>query len=180
MLDLAAPAEMREVAGLALGELLDRYAIGVNRLDRRVLELSDEALDTFFQPEAGVGRWSCRVLLGHLADAELVQVHRMRRTVGEESPMLALWDEHSFIDEGLYSREGVSTPIAGGVAVIHTLRMWAGEWLRTLPEGAWGRRALHPEEGPQTLLDQLIKTTWHLEHHAWFLARKVERLRAGT
>lgn len=177
MSDLPAPPATAEFAQLPLPDLLDRYAIGVNRLDRRVLELNDEELDTFFRPEAGVGRWSCRVLIGHLADTELVQVHRMRRIIGEHNPLFALWDENSFIDEGLYSRDGVTLPVAGGVAVIHTLRMWAGDWLRSLPDEAWARTALHPEEGAQSLRAQLVKTTCHLEHHAWFLARKLERLR---
>ena len=104
----------------------------------------------------------------------------MRRTVGEANPVLALWDENSFIDEGLYApRDGVALPIAGCVGVIHTMRLWATEWLRSLPEDAWARLALHPEEGEQTLCDQLLKSVWHLEHHAWFLTRKVARLRPG-
>ena len=180
MADLPSPPTYDEFDSLILGDLLDRAAIGVNRLDRRVLELGDEELDTFFRPEAGVGRWSCRVLLGHLADADLVFVHRMRRTVGELNPVLALWDEHSFIDEGLYARDGVSLPVAGSVAVVHTLRMWHVEWLRSLPEAAWARVALHPERGELTLRSQVVTTAWHLEHHAWFLARKLEKLRPGS
>lgn len=177
---LTAPPSRQSVAALEIPALIDRYAYGVNCLDRRVLELSDEDLDTFFRPEAGVGRWSCRVLVGHLADTELVQVHRMRRMFSEEAPVVALWDENAFIDSGLYApREGAGLPVAGSVGVIHTLRLWTTEWLRALPEDGWGRRCLHPEEGELILRDQLVKTTWHLEHHAWFLRRKIERLRGG-
>ena len=39
-----------------------------------------------------VGRWPIRVLLGHLADAELVFVHRMRRAVGEAARFVGFSD----------------------------------------------------------------------------------------
>lgn len=159
---------------MPLGEIVGRYARGTTLLERRLLDLDDEQADAFFRPEAGVGRWSCRALIGHLADAEVVQVHRMRRTVAEDQPVFALWDENAFLDAGLYS--GAGHPLAGFVATIHTLRAWTGEWLESLPESAWGRVSLHPESGEQTLRALLNKTTWHFEHHVWYLRRKLSRI----
>lgn len=158
--------------------MVDRYAVGVENFDRRVFELNDGELDTAFLPDAGVGRWPARVLLGHLADAELAQVHRIRRTVAEEHPVLATWDENAFIDAGLYGRpgSGADYPAGAFVAVIHTLRKWAAQWLRTLPEEAWERKALHPERGELTVRLMTAHITWHLEHHAWYLNRKVDLL----
>lgn len=161
-------------------ELSERFRLGTDRIERRLLELNDEQLDTFFRPEVGVGRWSCRVLMGHLADADLVFVHRMRRAVAEDRPILAVWDENAFIDAGVYSDEpppkgqgGKGHPVAGFVAVIHTLRMWHGEWLRTLTDEQWNRAALHPERGEQNVKLILTYATWHLENHAWYLSRKL-------
>jgi hypothetical protein len=171
------------LSGLALPDLRARFAIGVENLDRRVLELSDDLLDTAFLPDAassaagvGIGRWPARVLVGHLADAEVLFVHRMRRTVAEEFPVLALMDEDAFIDAGLY---GPKAPVAGFVAVIHTLRTWTAQWLETLSEDQWGRRALHPQRGEQTLRRIVEYDTWHLEHHAAILRRKIDRLVGG-
>ena len=76
---------------------------GLQRFDSRIFELSDEQMDMAFLPDAGVGRWPVRVLVGHLADAELAFIHRMRRAVAEENPVLAVWDENAFIDAGLYA-----------------------------------------------------------------------------
>jgi hypothetical protein len=112
-----------------------------------------------------------RVLLGHLADAELVFSHRMRRAVAEENPVLAVWDENAFIDAGLYN--GGRYPIGGFVAAIHTLRRWTSEWLATLTPEQLARQAMHPERGPETVRWMLVLTTWHLEHHARFLNAKV-------
>ena len=73
--------ETVELAKLEIPELLARYGTGVENFDRRVFELSDDQLDMAFLPDAGVGRWPVRVLLGHLADAELMQTARIRRAI---------------------------------------------------------------------------------------------------
>lgn len=163
---------------MSADELIDRYERGVMSLDKRLLELGDEALDTAFLPDAGVGRWPCRVVVGHLADAELVQSHRLRRIVAEDGPLLAGWDESGFVDAGLYGPlDGTGgPPVAGFVAVIHTVRKWTGEWLRTLDGGEWERRSLHPRHGELTLRGMLAFTNWHFDHHVWHLNRKIERL----
>lgn len=173
------PAPTRQaILTLSPSDLIERYSQGSNRFERRTLELTDAQQDTAFRPDAGVGRWSCRILIGHVADAELVYAHRMRRAVGEENPVLALWDENAFIDSGLYAGQkgGADRPIAGSVALIHTVRLWTADWLRTLDDGQWRRQALHPENGPQSVRDMLVTAVWHLEHHAWYLSRKLERL----
>ncbi len=163
---------------LPWAELLPRYADGVEALDRRVLELDDELADLAFRPEAGVGRWSCRTLMTHLADAELVLTHRIRRTVAEDHPVLTLWDHEAFADAGLAEGAGAGPrpPIAGSVAAIHTLRLWTRDWLATLPEPVRDRTCLHPETGSLSVADLVARTTAHLEHHAAFLQAKLDRL----
>lgn len=168
-----APPQRDLFAALPTPDLIERYAQGITLIDRRVLEMPDDALDTYFRAEAGVGRWSCRVVVGHLADAEIAFAHRFRRAASEEGPLLHGWDQDAFIDANLYTKE---TPIAGFVAVIHTLRKFSTEWLGTLDEAAWGRRALSQSMGERTLGGLLVDATWHLEHHAWYLNAKIARL----
>ncbi len=174
------PPRADALSGLELEELIARYEGGANRIPTVVLELPTEALDRVFHPDEGVGRWSVRGVLSHLADAELVLTHRMRRQVSEAGPVFTPWDPDAFIEQTVYGEAGRAErlPPAGFVAVAHTLRRWTAEWLRTLGEDAWSRAGLHPEQGEQTLRDQVEKATWHLEHHVWFLERKLERLKA--
>ena len=181
---------LAELAGLSLAALVERFAAGVEHLDRRVLELPDDLLDTALLPAVaaaeGVGTWPARVLVGHLADAELLFVFRMRRTVAEEAPVLSVMDEQAFIDAGLYGAPGAAgeggaeggapPPVAGFIAVIHTLRKWAARWLGTLSDEQWRRRALHPERGELTVRRIVEYDTWHLEHHAAILRRKIDWL----
>lgn len=162
-----------DLKALTTPELIARYRWGVENFDRRVFELADDHLDQSFLPDAGLGRWSARAVLGHLADAELAMVQRMRRTVAEDNPVLGNWDENAFIDSGLYNAG--SPPIGGFVAVIYTLRVWAGEMLSALTPEQWQRRCLHSERGPMSLHELVAFATWHLERHAWFINRKVER-----
>ncbi len=180
----AAPLPMSFFQALPLPELIERFRTGSHRLDPRLLHLTDEQLDRTFDRAAGAGAWSCRVLIGHLADADLVYAHRMRRTIGEDRPMLALFDEHAFIDAGLYAPAlaGSPPPVAsaeagiapaGFVAVIHTLRLWGGQWLASLTEAQFERIALHPEQGEFPIRRQLEYVTYHLEHHGWFLTAKL-------
>lgn len=156
-------------------ELVHRYRRGLEMLDPRIFELSDSQLDTAFLPDAGVGRWPVRVLLGHLADAELAFVHRLRRAVAEDNPMFAAWDEDAFIDAGLYGgpEGGGAHPIAAYISVIHTLRRWTSTWLLTLMPDQFQRTGMHPQRGPQTVKTVLAYATWHLEHHGEYCNRKV-------
>jgi len=152
--------------------------MGVENFDNRITKLNDAHLDTAFRPEANVGRWPCRVLLGHMADAEMVWNHRMRRAVGELNPVFALWDENAFIDAGIYGtpETGPKYPIGAFVASIHTGRKWTAGWLETLTDDQWRRAGMHPDRGAITVRTMLELTTWHLEHHAWYFNLKVARL----
>lgn len=186
----ASPAQPRfeDIQALSLPDILTRFAKGVENFDRSVLALTDQQLDTAFLPSANVGRWPIRVLMGHLADAELAFVQRMRRVVAEDQPVFSVWDENAFIDRGVY---GSSDPAASAaspayrpqsvgafIATIYTLRKWHHEWLSSLHPSDWSRAGLHPDRGQQTLRTILDYDVWHLEHHAWFLKLKMAKLKS--
>jgi hypothetical protein len=176
-----------QLAELPTLQLISRFRRGVEAFDRRVFQLNERQIDTAFLPDAGVGRWPVRVLVGHVADADLAAIHRMRRVVGEENPVFANWDEDAFVDANLYGNvhEGyaddpeadharVMNALGGPMAVIHTNRQWAGQWLLSLEDSAWSRSGMHPIRGVMTLRDILVSYIWHLEHHAKFLEKKLD------
>lgn len=170
-------AEYAPLAALGWDRLIDRYRLGVENFDRRIFDLTDEQLDAAFLPSAGVGRWPVRVLLAHLADAEMAYTFRIRKAVAEDGATIEGWDENAWIDSGLYGRPGAPSPsIGGSVAVVHTLRLWGADWLPSLTPAQRLHRVVHPTRGALSVLDMTACTTWHLEHHAGFLNRKVEKM----
>lgn len=171
-----------DLAKLDTQALIARYRLGIEHFDRRVFELSNTQLDRPFQAEDGAGLWSCRALIGHIFDTELLYNMRLRRTLAEDAPVLENFDEHAFIDSplsGMHGRTpgepGIKQPIGAMAASVHTLRQTMAAALYQLAPAEWDRRAMHPQRGPVTFRDLLAIATAHLEHHARFLNAKVER-----
>jgi hypothetical protein len=174
---------LSEYAALGRDALARRLRVGVERFDPRVFHLSGAQLDTAFGPEAGCGRWSARAVIGHLADAELVLTHRMRRIAAEPGCVLSLWDFEGFIEGGFYGSvpmepgtASADLPIGASVAVIHATRQWNAAWLEQIPEAWLSHEAMHPERGPVTVGLMAAIDVWHIDHHAYYLNRKVARL----
>ena len=168
--------ELKEFAALSSAALTESFNHGYAKIDARVLQLTDVQLDRTFAKDSVAGEWSCRLLLGHLADAEIAFSHRMRRVAGEDKPALAAWDENEFIKKGLYSALSASD----SVDLIRSVRQWTGAWLRTLSQAQFDRTGQHPQRGEQSLHTILAYDTWHLEHHCWFLDRKLEQIYSAT
>lgn len=178
-----------EIASLPTLHMLMRAKKGIEHLDQRVFQLTESQIDQAFLPSANVGRWPIRVLIGHLADAEVAAVHRMRRIVGEDNPVVSGWDEDSFVDANLYQNAPkqyadnlesdharVMHALGGSMAVIHTLRQWSCQWLMSLDESAWDRTMMHPQRGAVSLRKYVALNTWHVEHHAKFLTQKLDHM----
>lgn len=176
-----------ELLAMGTAPLLERFRGCVEGLDPRVFELDDERLDTAFLADAGVGKWPIRVVLGHLAETEVVQTHRIRRTLSEDRPVPSTWDEQAFVDSGIYGG-GIAPAFGGGairppigafVASVHTLRQWTAATLGLVPEAAWARVTMHPEFGELSVRAMVAFEVWHFEHHARFVNAKVARILGG-
>lgn len=165
--------------GLDDHALVERYRQVIQRLDPRVLDLSDEELDRPWDSASGVGAWACRSLLTHLMDTELLFTMRIRRVIAEESPVFELWDEDAF-ERSRLSRPGPGSllmPAGALLAASHTLRQTLATVLVQLTPEDWERRAMHPVRGAMTLRGLVAYACWHFEHHGAFLNGKVTALR---
>lgn len=178
-----APPHFDEMALIPNRELIDRFAIGVERIDKRVFELDDEMLDTAFLESSGVGKWPVRVLIGHLAECEVLNTYRLRRLAAEDGIIFDGFDPDPYIDNGLYNlvpqgsqEESARAACGAFVATIHTLRAWNRDWLNSIDEATWERKAMHAVRGEFTFKRLLALSTWHIEYHAHFLTMKVDRL----
>jgi len=173
------PTSIKALKQLSTEELVARMRVGVECIDPRIFELTDDQLDQAWTPDANTGLWPIRVVLGHLADVEMVFATRIRKIYAEESPTLQLFDEHAFVDSAIYGCTQGSTmspPIGGDIAAIHTLRSWLIAFLYQLEESDWKRTGLHPDHGPVSIQTLAVYNCWHLERHAWFINAKAEKL----
>ncbi len=172
---------LAQAEALPAADLVRRFSVGVEWLDPRIFHLTDEQLDQAFLPDAGCGRWSIRALITHLADAEMTLLMRIRSAVAQDRPLLAIFDENAFLESDLYgpgacAGSTITAPVAGSVALVHTLRRWAIDWLADLTDAQFDRVAMHPERGELTARGILAYDVWHLEHHAAICNRKIARI----
>jgi hypothetical protein len=158
--------------------VVERFRNGLAAIDPRVLEMTDDQADRWFDASEGVGLWSCRALLTHQMDADVLYAMRLRRTLAEENPVFENWDEDAFLASRLCrpGERSLLMPVGAVVATIHTLRQTAATVLVQLDEDDWTRRAMNPYLGEVTLLEMLRYVSWHFEHHAAFLNAKANLL----
>ncbi|USN99076.1 MAG: DinB family protein [Phycisphaeraceae bacterium] len=164
-----------QFASLGPARLVDRYRAGVHVLDMRVVELHDEQLDRPFDPARGLGLWSCRALLTHVMDAEMLYAMRLRRTIVEDAPVFENWDEQAFIASRLSAPgpDSLLMPAGALLASIYTTRQANATWLVQLGPDDWTRRAMTPVMGEADAHRLLVYAAWHLEHHGAYLNAKI-------
>ena len=66
--------------------------------------------------------------------------------------------------------------MGGDLAMIHTTRNWLCALLMQLEDDHWSRQGMHPINGPMTAREIANYNCYHLEHHAWYLNAKIEKL----
>ncbi len=149
-------------------ELVNDYERGAHDLRLAVAGMSDEAAKA--RPIAG--RWSTIEVVGHLSGVELYYTERIERTIALEHPLLLSVDERPYPSKLGYQ----SLDLAEELDLFSSLRRHASRVLRSLPEDAWQRTAVHSQTGVLTLRQLVFHAVRHLRHHLPFIAEKREAL----
>lgn len=149
-------------------DLIDRYAAGPATLRGAVAGLGHDNLTAFPIP----GTWSILQIVAHLLDSDLIAVHRMKRIIAEENPLLIGYDESAFARALSYHGE----PPGELLDAFALNRAQMARILRALPAEAAGRRGVHNERGVVRLGELVGDYIEHLEHHLRFVRRKRELL----
>ena len=141
-----------------LPELLERFRRGAEVIAAVTTGAAGPELDY----TTGPGKWSIRQIVCHLADSEIVDCDRMRRTIAEDNPTLIGYDQNAWAEKLDYKRRRFSQALE----TFRRLRGENHELLKELPAEAFERTATHSERGPQTLLQMLKTYAEHAESHA--------------
>lgn len=104
--------------------------------------LNDAQLDTPYRD----GGWTVRQVVHHVADSHLNAITRMRLALTEEHPTIKPYDQDAWAQMSDYS-----LPLAPSLAVIDGVHTRWVHFLERVPDGAWSRTALHPDNGTMSL-----------------------------
>jgi len=140
-----------------LADLLERFRRGAELVAMATTGAAGPELD--FRP--GENKWSVRMIVCHLADAEVVASMRFRQIIAEEDPRLEGFNGNAWADHLDYHKRKISQ-------ALETFRRMRGEnyeILKDLSESAFARSGRHTELGQVTLLDLLKRNAEHAESH---------------
>ena len=138
--------------------LLERFRRGPELLAVATTGASNVELD--FVP--GPGKWTCRQIACHLADAEVVCAQWFRATIAEENPAIIWFDQDAWVANLDYSRRKISDALE----MFRVMRHYSFELLKSLPEEAYARKCTHSTDGELTLADLLLIYAEHAEKHS--------------
>lgn len=134
-----------------------RIADSPRALHAAVEGLSDEQLDTPYRD----GGWTVRQVIHHVADSHVNGYLRFRWTVTEDHPTLKSYDQDVWA-----TLPDAKMPLDPSFSIIDGLhRKWT-TFLSALPDDAWSRSAMHPENGEMTMDDLLDTYSEHGHTHA--------------
>lgn len=149
--------------------IIDRFASGATLPARAIEGMTREQLLAAPIP----GKWSTQQVIIHLMDSDLVGTERMKRTIAMERPLLLGYDETAFARALFYDKLDAHT----ACEVFAKNRELMTVVLRSLPDDAFRRTAVHSESGLETLEDLVKGYADHLDHHLRFIEEKRRALR---
>src|SRR5712671_4294099 len=138
--------------------LLERFRRGPELLAVVLTGVFGEEEDFTTAP----GKWSIRQIVAHLADAELVGAHRMRRVIAEDNPTLTAFDQDAWVRNLDYAKRKPKQSLE----TFRRLRAENYELLKSVPEAVYERAGMHTENGSVTLRGLLEGYAEHAESHA--------------
>jgi len=114
------------------------------------------------------GGWNVRQVVHHLADSHMNAFIRCRLILTEDNPPLKPYDQ----DAWAALADSCKGPLEPSLAILRGLHARWANFFRSLPEEAWTRQGMHPDNGPMTLAAILESYAAHGQRH-------LEHIRAG-
>jgi uncharacterized damage-inducible protein DinB len=147
---------------------IEAYVQGSQSLRLAVAEMSRPQLVA--RPVAG--KWSTLEVVCHLVDSDQAWIHRMKRIIAEERPLLIGYDETRFANSLAYHARDLEEELA----LFDRSRRQMACILRGLPAEALARQGVHSERGLITLEEAIQVEIDHVPHHVRFIAEKRKAL----
>jgi hypothetical protein len=131
-----------------------QFAAGADMVELAVAGVADF--------DAGLpGQWSVREILAHMADAEVVRAVRIRLILGEDEPLLPVFDENAWRDRMAYGAADATVSLSTYSSVLRA----TAELLERSDATAFSRFGLHPAEGDLSVGTLVERGIAHARDH---------------
>jgi len=148
---------MRMLSAADREAYIDRLEVLPEQLDALIAHATDAQLLNPYKPDG----WNSRQVVHHLADSHMNAYIRSKLILTEENPPLKPYNQ----DAWAILPDGSTGLLATSLSILRGLHARWGAFFRALPEEAWTRSGLHPENGSMTLESILVSYTNHGETH---------------
>lgn len=156
------PIGKMKIPDLITGEHINEWTAILEhlpqRLERLVLNLSDEQLETPYRP----GGWTVRQVVHHIADSHHHSYTRFKWALTEDRPLIKAYEEKDWAM--LFDAQ--KAPIGLSLDYIKALHGKLVYMLKGLSLKDLERIYLHPDGNvPVTVAQNIGKYAWHGSHH---------------
>ncbi len=150
-----------------LDHLIAQYLAGIDAVRRAVAGMTADELRARPIP----GKWSTLEVVCHLADFDLIDADRIKRTLAEDNPVIFDVDERRLAARLGYDQRVLEEELA----VIESTRRQVARILASQPSTILSRVCdyrIGERSETQTLEWHLVKAANHIAHHVPFILQK--------
>lgn len=141
-----------------LAQKIEEIATFPERLEKEVLHLSDEQLDTPYRPDG----WTVRQVIHHCAEGHMHCFIRIKWALTENNPVIKAYDEV------LWSElpDNLKMPIQPTLDLLKGLHYRIAYIMNNLSEADLEKTFIHPSDNSENKLKKIIGMyAWHGNHH---------------
>lgn len=149
-------------------QLIRQYAAGVDEVMQALKGFPAESLAAHPIP----GKWSAREIVHHLADSETISMHRLRKLLTEEYPVITGYDQDKY---AILLRYNVRE-MGPALDAFRAARETTLQLIETMTDEDWKLKGWHTEHGVYSADLWLEIYAVHAHNHAAQIRRLRETL----
>jgi hypothetical protein len=128
------------------------------RLQKEVLSLTNEQLDTAYRPDG----WTIRQVIHHCADSHINCFVRIKWALTEETPTIKFYHEELWAE----LHDNTTMPIGPSLSLLEGLHFRLAYLMSSLSENDLQKSFIHPANNKEYKIEEIIGTyAWHSNHH---------------
>lgn len=141
-----------------LSEKIEEIETFPKRLEKEVLHLTNEQLDTPYRPDG----WTVRQVIHHCAESHMNCYIRIKWALTEDRPLIKAYDEVLWSE----LNDNLKMPIQPTLDLLKGLHFRLAFIMKKLSESDLEKAFIHPSDNSENKIKKMIGTyAWHGNHH---------------